>query len=74
MASKRQAPAAPGARRPRNAHVVRDSWAEDLRNQIAEAAYYRALRRGMAPGGENQNWLEAEAEMRRRSPAGTADG
>ena len=30
---------------------------------IAEAAYHRAQRRGFAPGGETQDWLEAEAEI-----------
>ncbi|MEW5882587.1 MAG: DUF2934 domain-containing protein [Pseudomonadota bacterium] len=32
---------------------------------IAQAAYYRAQRRGFAPGGELQDWLEAEAEIDR---------
>lgn len=30
---------------------------------IAEAAYYRAERRGFQPGGEMADWLEAEAEV-----------
>jgi hypothetical protein len=30
---------------------------------IAEAAYYRAQRRGFAPGAELQDWLAAEAEI-----------
>lgn len=30
---------------------------------IAEAAYYRAEKRGFVPGGELQDWLEAEAQM-----------
>lgn len=33
---------------------------------IAEAAYYRAAARGFAPGGELQDWLDAEAEIRER--------
>jgi len=33
---------------------------------IAELAYYRAERRGFAPGGELEDWLEAEAEVRGR--------
>jgi len=33
---------------------------------IAEAAYHRAQRRGFAPGGEVQDWLEAEAEVNDR--------
>lgn len=32
---------------------------------IAEAAYFRAERRGFAPGAEVQDWLEAEAEIER---------
>ena len=30
---------------------------------IAAAAYYRAERRGFAPGGELSDWLEAEREL-----------
>lgn len=30
---------------------------------IAEAAYYRAQRRGFAPGHELEDWLQAEAEL-----------
>lgn len=30
---------------------------------IAEAAYYRALARGFAPGCEVDDWLQAEAEV-----------
>ena len=36
--------------------------AERLR-MIAEAAYFRAERRGFAPGGEAEDWLTAEAEI-----------
>jgi Protein of unknown function (DUF2934) len=35
------------------------------RTLIAEAAYYRAERRGFAPGHELDDWLEAEAELAR---------
>ena len=34
-------------------------------NLIARAAYLRAEQRGFAPGGETQDWLEAEAEIER---------
>jgi hypothetical protein len=34
------------------------------RAQIEEAAYYRAERRGFSPGYEEQDWLEAEREIR----------
>jgi hypothetical protein len=30
---------------------------------IAEAAYYLAERRGFTPGGELQDWLDAEAQI-----------
>lgn len=30
---------------------------------IAEAAYYRAEKRGFAPGNELEDWLAAEAEV-----------
>lgn len=30
---------------------------------IAEAAYYRAEKRGFAPGGELQDWLDARYEL-----------
>lgn len=38
---------------------------------IEEAAYYRAQRRGFAPGHELDDWLEAEAEL--VIPAGRQD-
>lgn len=34
---------------------------------IAEAAYYRAERRGFSPGHELDDWLQAEAEVARRT-------
>jgi len=33
------------------------------RAMIAESAYLRAERRGFAPGGEQEDWLAAEAEV-----------
>lgn len=33
---------------------------------IATAAYYRAERRGFAPGQEMDDWIEAEAEINRQ--------
>jgi hypothetical protein len=32
---------------------------------IAEAAYFRAERRGFAPGNEMTDWLEAEVDVER---------
>jgi hypothetical protein len=43
---------------------------EDLYNLIAEIAYFKAKARGFAPGGEVQDWIEAEAEVRTRMRAG----
>ncbi len=40
--------------------------AEELWKQIAEAAYYKAKARDFAPGGEVQDWIEAEAEVMHR--------
>jgi len=37
-----------------------------LDTMIAEAAYYRAERRGFAPGNDFLDWLEAEREIRSR--------
>jgi hypothetical protein len=37
---------------------------QDLRRGlIAQAAYYRAERRGFAPGHEAEDWLAAESEV-----------
>jgi hypothetical protein len=35
----------------------------EIRQRIAEAAYYRAQRRGFAPGHEVEDWIEAEAQV-----------
>jgi len=41
------------------------AFPEDTINQkIAEAAYYRAEKRGFAPGHEVEDWLEAEKEIK----------
>ena len=37
--------------------------ATELYEMIAEAAYYRAQKRGFTPGAEAQDWLDAEAEV-----------
>ena len=37
--------------------------AEERAMLIARAAYCRAEKRGFAPGGELQDWIEAEAEV-----------
>lgn len=39
---------------------------EQLYRMIQETAYYKAKARDFAPGHEVQDWIEAEAEVRRR--------
>jgi len=39
-------------------------WSPEEREYlISEAAYYRAERRGFAPGNEIEDWLQAETEI-----------
>lgn len=45
---------------------------EELRRMIAEAAYFHAAQRGFAPGGEKDDWLAAEREIRGALEAGRA--
>ena len=54
----------PFTRRP---SLAKDSSA--YRALVALAAYYRAERRGFAPGGEVEDWLEAEREVAARVSA-----
>jgi hypothetical protein len=39
---------------------------EQLYRMIQETAYFKAKARNFAPGNEVQDWIEAEAEVRRR--------
>ena len=39
--------------------------AQEQQMLVARAAFFRAERRGFAPGGELQDWVEAEAELLR---------
>ena len=43
--------------------------ATQIQAWIAEAAYYRAERRGFEPGRETEDWLAAEAEVLARVQA-----
>ena len=36
---------------------------QERERMIATAAYFRAQRRGFAPGHEEEDWLQAEAEV-----------
>jgi hypothetical protein len=40
--------------------------AAELYEMIAEAAYFRAQKRGFRPGLEAEDWLQAEAEVMER--------
>jgi hypothetical protein len=44
-------------------HLPSSGDREARRRRVAEAAYYRAERRGFAPGGDLSDWLEAEKEI-----------
>ena len=55
----------PAANEPQAARPAMPSAAE-LYEMIAEAAYYRAQKRGFIPGLEAQDWLDAEAEVMER--------
>jgi hypothetical protein len=37
---------------------------DEVRQRIAEAAYYRAQQRGFSPGYELEDWLAAEEQIR----------
>ncbi|MDH5263557.1 MAG: DUF2934 domain-containing protein [Betaproteobacteria bacterium] len=52
-------------RAPAGKNAVAEAAARSAERQrmIAEAAYYRAERRGFAPGGEAEDWYAAEAEI-----------
>jgi len=39
---------------------------EEVYRLIQESAYFKAKARGFEPGHEVQDWIEAEAEVRRR--------
>jgi len=39
---------------------------EEVYKLIQESAYFKAKARGFEPGHEVQDWIEAEAEVRRR--------
>jgi len=39
---------------------------EEVYRLIQESAYFKAKERGFVPGNEVEDWIEAEAEVRRR--------
>jgi hypothetical protein len=65
-ASKSPARATTKSRPPFTGSAQANPSPEELWKQIAEAAYYKAKARDFAPGGEVQDWIEAEAEVMHR--------
>jgi hypothetical protein len=69
MAAKKERPAPPRktpgkpAAKNFNSQARVDISPDELRKLIAEAAYYRAKKRGFAPGYEVEDWVQAEAEV-----------
>jgi hypothetical protein len=69
--SKTAVPAVPVAAKPKkgNSEVIPVSGpaisAQERQRFVAQAAYFRAEKRGFAPGCELQDWVEAEAEVMR---------
>jgi len=56
---------------PRTAANTKTSMSnEEIYRLIAETAYFKAKARGFEPGGEVQDWIEAEAEIRQRIDKG----
>jgi hypothetical protein len=51
-------------------NIRADASPEEIRQLIAEAAYYRAMERGFEPGHELEDWIQAEAEVMGRLNAG----
>jgi hypothetical protein len=73
MAAKKERPAPAKAPRTKTtkpqgmgASARAEVSAEEVRKLIAEAAYYRAKKRGFTPGHEVEDWVQAEAEVLRR--------
>jgi len=62
--AKQSVPARPAAARARNpARRASRVPEEDRRRFIAEAAYFKAEKRGFSEGRELADWIEAEAEI-----------
>lgn len=71
MAAKKERPAP--AKAPRSVKKVQPQETaniqiskDELRKLVSEAAYYRAKQRGFTPGHEEDDWIQAEAEVLRR--------
>jgi hypothetical protein len=44
--------------------------AKEMYEMVAQAAYYRAEKRGFQPGFESDDWAQAEAEVKQRLRSG----
>ena len=55
-----------GGTRPGSGETGARPTPEQLYRMIQETAYFKAKARNFAPGHEVQDWIEAEAEVRRR--------
>lgn len=58
--------AAAGVRATSNPGPTTRVTPEERWQMIAKAAYFRAQKRGFAPGGDVQDWLDAETEVERQ--------
>jgi hypothetical protein len=64
--AKKSAPSRPAKPAPTPAKAATVRLDPVLRRAlVAQCAYFRAEKRGFSPGGEAQDWLEAEAEVAR---------
>lgn len=61
--SDTSSPASP----PLSGNASAEGSSDEMRRQIAEAAYFRAKQRGFAPGHELEDWVEAESEVMGRT-------
>ena len=63
----RSNPTVPSAAKVSKAKKSRPEIADDVwRGMVATAAYYRAQARGFQQGSPEQDWLAAEAELKRQ--------
>jgi hypothetical protein len=65
-APERPTQPAPAARPPAGGNGSPRLSPEEVYRLIQESAYFKAKARNFAPGHEVQDWIEAEAEVRRR--------
>jgi hypothetical protein len=52
-------------KKPQKQETEKDTPSAAMRQKIAELAYYRAEQRGFSPGYELEDWLAAEAEVKK---------